>query len=672
MLRPSSIWNPIYLFPLVRRMADSRKPTGSCTLRQTSLEEGFSGCNSLFSLVIRISVCTRKRERLSSQTTSDYSDSPPKVSEVPSVDVNELSPPGNREVSTNSFFTACPLNQLGESLDSLKNPINHLPPLRWSQVHKIFFDCSAVSSIPLVPFPERYVDKWSEYFVRLPCSPESLYPVTENGKKSLIARWNLIEKCLRQRISTPSELQEAVLSYNSRFRTTWNFNVFHNLCANKLLPDGDEEHFFRQILPVLSSLALNLPVYLTQASFSQLHSYGCSVPIPLIRSGCARSFTFSQLQIASLLANAFFCTFPRRNSLGRTAEFANFPAINFSSLLSVPHRHPSSDSSISVLSRKREKVRCLLHYFHRITQTIPAGVVTYTRRHLGAQAPNWAESVCSFDQLRIHISSTGTIEEAGSDTLQVDFANRYLGGGVLNSGCVQEEIMFVLRPELLAACLFMERLDDDETVIVEGVEQYSISRGYADNFRWAGDYRESQSGNQRYVCLFWQTFFSSTTAYITQHVACFLFARNDDKWGRWRTTVVAMDALYFGSSETQYLPKSILRELNKAYCGFTDTLEPNRPLPSVVATGNWGCGAFRGNTDLKALIQMMACVQAGKALAYYSFGDQDLCTRLYDIYTFLASNKITVGNLWNVLATLGNTVHAHPTGLYDYIKQKLT
>ncbi|KAF5397058.1 Poly(ADP-ribose) glycohydrolase [Paragonimus heterotremus] len=202
--------------------------------------------------------------------------------------------------------------------------------------------------------------------------------------------------------------------------------------------------------------------------------------------------------------------------------------------------------------------------------------------------------------------------------------------------------MFVLRPELLAACLFMERLDDDETVIVEGVERYSISHGYADNFRWAGDYRESESGNQR------------------------------DEWGRWRTTVVAMDALYFGSGESQYLPKSILRELNKAYCGFTDTLEPNRPLPSVVATGNWGCGAFRGNTDLKALIQMMACVQAGKALAYYTFGDQDLCTRLYDIYTFLASNKITVGNLWSVLATLGNTMHAHPTGLYEYIKQKLT
>ncbi|KAF8566618.1 hypothetical protein P879_04990 [Paragonimus westermani] len=604
-------------------MTDSRKPTGSRALRQTSLEEGFSERNSPFSQVIHISVCTRKREKLSPQTTPDYSDSPPRVS-VPSVDVNERDLSGSREVSTNAVFTAYPSNQLGESLDSLKNPINHLPPLRWNQRHKIFFDYSVVSSMPFIPFPERYIDKWSKYFVRLPCSPDSFYPVTENGKKSLIARWSLIEKCLRQRISTPSELQEAVLSYNSRFRTTWNFNVFHNLCADKLLPDGDEEHFFGQILPILCSLALNLP------------------PIPLMRSGCAQSFTFSQLQIASLLANAFFCTFPRRNSLGRTSEFANFPAINFSSLLSVPHRHPSSDSSISVLSRKREKVRCLLHYFHRVTQTLPAGVVTYTRRHLGAQVPNWAESVCSFDQLRIHISSTGTIEEAGSDTLQVDFANRYLGGGVLNSGCVQEEIMFVLRPELLAACLFMERLDDDETVIVEGVEQYSTSHGYADNFRWAADYRESQAGNQR------------------------------DEWGRWRTTVVAMDALYFDSSEAQYLPKSILRELNKAYCGFTDTLEPNRALPSVVATGNWGCGAFRGDTDLKALIQMMACVQAGKALAYYSFGDQDLCTRLYDIYTYLASNKITVGNLWNALATLDSTVHAHPTGLYEYIKQKLT
>ncbi|KAF5394549.1 hypothetical protein PHET_11171 [Paragonimus heterotremus] len=248
-------------------MADSRNPTGSRTLRQTSLEEGFSGCNSLFSQVIRISVYTRKRERLSPQKTPDYSDSPPEVSEVPLVDVNELSPSENREASTNSVFTACPLNQLGESLDSLKSPIHHLPRLRWSQGHKVFFDvsyysygmifgfqCSVVSSIPFVPFPERYVDKWSEYFVRLPCSPESLYPVTENGKKSLIARWNLIEKCLRQRISTPSELQKLHGRYG--------------LFANHKLSDTQTENWSHCIHLLVLPTRLSKTVFLDMKELS--------------------------------------------------------------------------------------------------------------------------------------------------------------------------------------------------------------------------------------------------------------------------------------------------------------------------------------------------------------------------------------------------------------------
>ena len=38
---------------------------------------------------------------------------------------------------------------------------------------------------------------------------------------------------------------------------------------------------------------------------------------------------FNNFQIASLLANAFFCTFPRRNAKGKNTEYENYPDINF-------------------------------------------------------------------------------------------------------------------------------------------------------------------------------------------------------------------------------------------------------------------------------------------------------------------------------------------------------
>ena len=36
----------------------------------------------------------------------------------------------------------------------------------------------------------------------------------------------------------------------------------------------------------------------------------------------------------------------------------------------------------------------------------------------------------------------------------------------------------------------------------------------------------------------------------------------------------------------------------QAYCAFMDPEHPNDKLPAV-ATGNWGCGAFGGNVQLK-------------------------------------------------------------------------
>lgn len=63
-------------------------------------------------------------------------------------------------------------------------------------------------------------------------------------------------------------------------------------------------------------MALQLPTLITR-------------PIPLLKRSKNHSISLSQLQIASLLCNAFFCTFPRRNATGRNSEYATFPDINF-------------------------------------------------------------------------------------------------------------------------------------------------------------------------------------------------------------------------------------------------------------------------------------------------------------------------------------------------------
>lgn len=76
------------------------------------------------------------------------------------------------------------------------------------------------------------------------------------------------------------------------------------------------------------------------------------------------------------------------------------------------------------------------------------------------------------------------------------------------------------------------------------------------------------------------------------------FLLKRDRWGRKLCHVVAIDATYFRNPQLQYTTSSMYRELTKAYVGFClpTTVEH---LNYGIATGNWGCGAFNGDVQLK-------------------------------------------------------------------------
>lgn len=99
-----------------------------------------------------------------------------------------------------------------------------------------------------------------------------------------------------------------------------------------------------------------------------------------------------------------------------------------------------------------EKLRCIINYFRkRIDGRCSDSLVTFSRRVLTEnQLPRWELSSKSLQNLRIDCN--GTIEDdANIGMLEVDFANAYVGGGVLGHGCVQEEIRFLICPELIVS-----------------------------------------------------------------------------------------------------------------------------------------------------------------------------------------------------------------------------
>lgn len=82
------------------------------------------------------------------------------------------------------------------------------------------------------------------------------------------------------------------------------------------LSEEETEAFFKNLLPKIIKLALKLPILVTS-------------PIPLLKQNRSHSISLSQIQIACLLANAFFCTFPHRNVSNWQSEYSSYPQINF-------------------------------------------------------------------------------------------------------------------------------------------------------------------------------------------------------------------------------------------------------------------------------------------------------------------------------------------------------
>lgn len=88
------------------------------------------------------------------------------------------------------------------------------------------------------------------------------------------------------------------------------------------------------------------------------------------------------------------------------------------------------------------------------------------------------------------MENDGLIEDVGHEHIQIDFANKMIGGGVLGRGCIQEEIRFMICPELIASLLFTARLTDKECVVIKGAERYSAYTGYSHTFEWKGNYSD--------------------------------------------------------------------------------------------------------------------------------------------------------------------------------------
>ncbi|GLT92818.1 hypothetical protein SLE2022_106340 [Rubroshorea leprosula] len=225
----------------------------------------------------------------------------------------------------------------------------------------------------------------------------------------------------------------------------------------------------------------------------------------------------------------------------------------------------------------------------RILGPQEAGIVFLSQ----VSADFWGKSAIPLCPFEAH--SSGLIEDQSNNALEVDFANKYLGGGALHRDCVQEEIGFMVNPELIAGMLFLSFMEDNEAIDIVGTERYASS------FRFTGDYIDK---------------------------------RNVDFLGRCKTRIIAIDALCHPRMK-QYKLKYLLHEINKAFCRFLDQSKSCQHRKLFQENGlNW-------------LAASHVCALR-PFISYYTFSPEAL-QNVDQITQWILSHKWTVGCLWNIL-----------------------
>uniref|UniRef100_A0A1I7TPC4 poly(ADP-ribose) glycohydrolase n=1 Tax=Caenorhabditis tropicalis TaxID=1561998 RepID=A0A1I7TPC4_9PELO len=280
-------------------------------------------------------------------------------------------------------------------------------------------------------------------------------------------------------------------------------------------------------------------------------------------TGAVQSATFNHRQCAAIVARMFFTKGYSTKSGASSRENNELP--NFLRIM-------SSADPIAI-----EKLKFIFNYTQRMSLDPPEGIVSFRRIMHPPDTTNkmWTERrMCALPE--VNISETMFIEETACCT-QIDFANARLGGGVLTSGSVQEEIRFLMCPEMMVSqWLFPRSMADNEAFSIVGAMAFSSYSGYANTLKWMPLEEKNAHQNQSVI---------------------------RDEYNRLRVETLAIDATEYPTGSQRFVLSeqlsltAIRREAHKAFNGFTGQKARFDNIPIV--TGWWGCGAFRGNKAVK-------------------------------------------------------------------------
>lgn len=335
--------------------------------------------------------------------------------------------------------------------------------------------------------------------------------------------------------------------------------------------DKSEIHYFLKVfLPSLAKIALSIDTLFPQS-------------VKLMKQNKESSIQLTKKQVVCLISHMFLCTFHEQKN-PKLPKARNF----------IYLYHEDDYSRISL---KINKILGFYSYLKRNLKKMPeTGSVIYQRILFDPKihqsyltTESWHKSKNPLSPIFFH--ELELIEDS-KNCIQTIFCNKRLGGGVLENGGLQEEMRFVRNPEMLPALLIVEELEDYEAFYYHGCEDYNLTSGYAEKMILEGD--------------------------LIDNTEIDIFDKKDHCFA-------SIDAFQFKEKNEQYTLNMILRELNKAFLGFfgSDLVSEVNERKGI-ATGKWGCGDFKGDFELKFLIQWIAASETQRPIHFYFLEKENL------------------------------------------------
>ncbi|CBY33521.1 unnamed protein product [Oikopleura dioica] len=322
----------------------------------------------------------------------------------------------------------------------------------WEKILKtdqVLFDISSVDKNRILPSKPAFDGNYpKDDFVEMPFCDSS--------------RWLTIKsKICDTLFENFNELQAAIASYCPSIKS------MKCLVAFFIAYPEEKVNFFESLLFKMQKILKNSPKVLTEAP--------C-----LLKNGMNKSIWITQEQCATALVLSFFFCWPESSIRWSQSKNATYNMMNFDHIFQYP-----SSYNDQIFPR----LQCFLHYFKRVTNERPVGVISLKRvsayefPDLKDKSKKWHD-VCFVPD--------GLIEDQGRNNVQVDFADEFIGGLTLRWDTLQEEIRFLISPELTVAQLFFEKMSDSEAIIITGAERFSRYSGYSKSFRFRGNFVDTQ------------------------------------------------------------------------------------------------------------------------------------------------------------------------------------